>query len=206
MDLYIKPKKKVLIIKRKIIYLKDICESFFSGNIDKNNIDNIIITKINTDKDCEMVISVIDIIRKINLNFENITVSNLGESETLVEYQTKQRNNSKFIEGIKVLFVSFILFTGAATAIMSFHSDAQMPEIFDKFYYIFLGEYSNNTSIIAIPYTIGLGVGIIVFFNHFSKKYITKDPTPIEVQMTTYEKETIESIIDTLEKSVNNNE
>ena len=33
----------------------------------------------------------------------------------------------------------------------------------------------------------GIAVGIIVFYNHFGGKRITKDPTPIEVQMRLYE-------------------
>ncbi len=36
---------------------------------------------------------------------------------------------------------------------------------------------------------------------HFSKKYITKDPTPIEIEMTTYEKEANTSMIDALNKN-----
>ena len=83
---------------------------------------------------------------------------------------------------------------------MSFHSDAQIPKIFQNYYYIFFGEYNDMPLILAIPYTIGLGVGIILFFNHFSKIYVTKDPTPIEIEMTTYEKETNTSIIDALNR------
>ena len=44
-----------------------------------------------------------------------------------------------------------------------------------------------------IPYSIGLAVGIVIFFNHFGKKMLTTDPTPIEVQMTTYEEEVIKN-------------
>ena len=81
---------------------------------------------------------------------------------------------------------------------MSFHSDAEMPKIFQNYYTIFFGESTTSPLILEIPYTIGLGTGIILFFNHFSKKYITKDPTPIEIEMTTYDKETNASIIDAL--------
>ncbi|HAX34118.1 MAG TPA: stage V sporulation protein AA, partial [Tyzzerella sp.] len=42
--------------------------------------------------------------------------------------------------------------------------------------------------------------GIIVFFNHFSKITLTQDPTPIEIEMTTYEKETNASVIDHLNR------
>ena len=44
---------------------------------------------------------------------------------------------------------------------------------------------------IAFSYSIGLAVGIIVFFNHFSKKKLTKDPTPIEIEMKKYNQDLI---------------
>ena len=42
---------------------------------------------------------------------------------------------------------------------------------------------------IELTYSIGLSLGIIIFYNHFGKIKITKDPTPIEVEMKTYEDE-----------------
>ena len=59
------------------------------------------------------------------------------------------------------------------------------------------------SALLSIPYSIGLGMGIIIFFNHFSKFSLTDDPTPIEIEMTTYEKETNASVIDFLEKKRN---
>lgn len=81
---------------------------------------------------------------------------------------------------------------------MSFHSDAQMATVFENYYYIFFNEKVENPMIIDLPYSIGLAVGIIVFFNHFSGKKVTDDPTPIEVEMSNYESEVTDNIIDTL--------
>ncbi|MPN30417.1 hypothetical protein SDC9_177888 [bioreactor metagenome] len=92
------------------------------------------------------------------------------------------------------------MFFGGSTAIMGFHSDAQIPKIFENYYYIFMGERTITPYILTIPYSIGIAFGIIFFFNHFSKKFLTTDPTPIEVQMTTYEKEVNDNVIDTLER------
>ena len=90
------------------------------------------------------------------------------------------------------------------TAIMSFHSDAQIPTVFQNMYKIFFGVESSKPYVIYIPYSIGLAVGIIVFFNHVGMKKISRDPTPIEVEMTTYENESAESIIDRLGKEKKN--
>ena len=81
---------------------------------------------------------------------------------------------------------------------MSFHSDAQMSTVFENYYYIFFNEKVEHPLIIDLPYSLGLALGIIVFFNHFSGKKITEDPTPIEVEMSVYESDVTDNIIDTL--------
>ena len=50
-----------------------------------------------------------------------------------------------------------------------------------------------------MPYSLGLAIGITVFFNHFSRRKETKDPTPIEIQMTLYEQQTVTSMVDSIE-------
>ena len=50
---------------------------------------------------------------------------------------------------------------------------------------------------IEISYSIGLALGIIVFFNHVGGRRITKDPTPIEVAMKNYEKDVDTTLIET---------
>ena len=39
-------------------------------------------------------------------------------------------------------------------------------------------------------------MGIIVFYNHFGGKRITKDPTPMEVQMRQYENDVNTTLVD----------
>ena len=46
-----------------------------------------------------------------------------------------------------------------------------------------------------IGYSIGLGVGIVVFYNHIGKRKITKDPTPIEVALRNYEEDVDKALI-----------
>ena len=42
---------------------------------------------------------------------------------------------------------------------------------------------------------LGLLLGVLIFFNHFGKRKLTTDPTPIEVQMRLYEDEVDTAII-----------
>jgi stage V sporulation protein AA len=154
--------------------------------------------EINSDEDKCYLVSVIDIIRAINTALPGHTISNLGEMDTVVEFNKKTGKSNTLWQYIKIAFVSLLLLAGSTTAIMSFHSDAQIPIIFENYYYMFFNERIENPMIIDLPYSIGLAVGIIVFFNHFSGKKLTNDPTPIEVEMTSYENQVEDNIIDTL--------
>ena len=199
MDIYIKPNEKITVTGRKIVYLKEIGEIWIPEQ-STACIENLVVFEIPENIEKTYLISVMDIIKAITLKLPDATVNNVGEMDILVEYQQKQKAINKLWLYTKITAIAIILFSGASTSIMSFHSDAQIPKIFQNYYYIFFGEYNDMPLILAIPYTIGLGVGIILFFNQFSKIYVTKDPTPIEIEMTTYEKETNTSIIDALNR------
>lgn len=49
--------------------------------------------------------------------------------------------------------------------------------------------------ILEISYSVGLILGVTIFFNHFGKRKVTLDPTPIEVQMRLYEDQVETTVI-----------
>ena len=179
------------------LYLKDVSEVFTDKTM-MNKIKNIRLLSIHAKEETNFLISVMDIVKAIDKTCPGNTVSNLGESDIVIEYSPKKIMDNPFVKWAKIIFVVIVLSVGSATAIMSFHSDAQMPAIFQHFYYIFFNEKVQKPSIIDIPYSIGIAVGIIIFFNHFGGRKITKDPTPIEVEMSHYEQEVTETMVDML--------
>ena len=201
MDIYIKPEKKIYIEKRKLVYAKDIGEIFTQDRAFTDKLKNIIVYEIKSDEKKTHYISIIDVVKAITEAFPEATVNNLGSADVLVEYNPKISKQNNIIYALKVIMVFIIVFFGSTTAVMSFHEDGAIPLVLENYYFMIFGEMAHNPKIIAIPYCIGLGLGIFVFFNHFSKIYLTEDPTPIEVQMTTYENETIANVVETLSHS-----
>ena len=63
-----------------------------------------------------------------------------------------------------------------------------------------MGQPSPGYSILELSYAIGLALGITVFFNHIGGRRITKDPTPIEVEMRIYEKDVNDALIETSDR------
>lgn len=141
-----------------------------------------------------IVFSILKVIERIHEVYPNADVVNCGESDFVVEYQ-KETVKSVFVEKTKLVLVSIIVFFGSAFTIMTFHNDVGILEVFEMFYEQLMGEAKPKITELEISYSIGLAVGIIVFFNHFSKRKITSDPTPIDVEMKKYNKDLINTKI-----------
>ncbi len=198
MDVYIKPVKKFKAEGKRDICLKDIAQVHIPGTSGEK-FKNLILLTIDDKKRCNYLVTIMDIVKSVSNLDSKATIVNMGETDTVIEFYPQPPKNSSFVTWLKVVSISVILFFGAATAIMSFHSDGEIPDIMKGYYSIFYGEEKENPYILEVPYSIGLALGIIIFYNHFSKLKMSCDPTPIEVQMTIYGEEVLKNQLETLE-------
>ena len=78
---------------------------------------------------------------------------------------------------------------------MTFNNDANVTDVFAKLYEMVIGTRADGPTILEASYSVGLAVGIMLFFNHFASWKITVDPTPIEVEMRLYEENLNKTLI-----------
>ncbi len=133
------------------------------------------------------IFSILEIISLIQEDYPNAEVENQGEKDFIIEY-TKESPEGIWVN-VKIIVLCVLIFFGAAFTIMSFNNDIGITELFETFYYQVTGVKSDGMTELEVSYCIGLAVGIMVFFNHFGKKKITPDPTPIQVQLRKYEQD-----------------
>ena len=91
--------------------------------------------------------------------------------------------------------VCVVSFFGAAFAIMTFNNDVSVTQVFQEIYRLVMGTESSGFTILESSYSVGLALGIIVFFNHFATKKLNTDPTPIEVEMRLYEENIVKTLV-----------
>lgn len=142
------------------------------------------------------IVTVVETLQKVDPSLE---FNNLGEMDFIVDYQPKPRRINGW-DWVKTAFICAISIVGAGFAIMTFNNDGNVKDIFSNVYRMVTGQEANGVTILEIAYSIGLPVGIMVFYNHFSKLKFSTDPTPLEVQMRTYEKEVDNTIIENAER------
>lgn len=173
-------------VKHQKVLLSDIAK--LSG-VDKKIVSSIGIIEvfnIKSKKDCKYVFSVMKIIELINESNPEIEIVNLGEKDFVVEYKIPTKTKVMF-EYMKSFFVALIIFFGAAFTIMTFNTDVSVDKVFDVIYKLIMGDEKKGGTILEISYSIGLPIGIIIFFNHFSRLKVRDDPTPIQIEMRLYE-------------------
>ena len=98
-------------------------------------------------------------------------------------------------------FISLIVFLGSAFTIMTFNTDVSVGEQFEIIYTLLLGHEGNGMNILEITYSVGIGAGMIIFFNHYSKKKTEDDPTPVQIEMCSYEKDICSTIVNQANKN-----
>lgn len=141
-----------------------------------------------------MVCTITRLIQEVHKIYPQLEVVSLGEMDVILEYREKKPSDA--FQRIKLGLVCVLLFFGAAFTIVAFHNDIGITDVFERFYQQVVGGQKPEVSLIEISYSIGLAVGITVFYNHFGKKKITHDPTPIQVEMRKYEQDTDTAIIE----------
>lgn len=196
--LYLKAEQNVE-LQSEDVYVKDIGKMTCS---DEHILAKVKAIKLHHFKEGEpkrQVISILKVIAEIEKTFPNVTVENLGEIDVLVELINVDRHKSP-VQTVKIIFVSLISFFGTAFTIMAFHNDIGINEVFMKVYEMVMGQKSDGYSILELSYSIGLAAGIITFFNHIGGRRITKDPTPIEVEMRVYESDVNKALIETADR------
>jgi stage V sporulation protein AA len=130
-----------------------------------------------------VLIDMLLIVRKVKEQFPDMQVEHFGEPHTLVELVTDRKKPSV----VRVALVWVLLFIGSGLAIMNFHADVSMMEVHRRIYELVTGRRVEHPLILQIPYSFGLGAGMVIFFNHLFKKKFNEEPSPLEVEMFLYE-------------------
>ena len=196
--IYIKAEQNVE-MQTEDVYVKDIAKLTCS---DEHILAKVKAIKLHRFKESEpkrQVISLLKIIEEIEKVCPTADVQSIGEPAVMVEYINVNRHKGP-VQAIKLIFVAMVSFFGTSFTIMAFHNDIGINDVFTKIYEMVMGQQGDGYGILEVAYSLGLAIGIIVFFNHIGGRRITKDPTPIEVEMRIYEEDVNKALIETADR------
>ncbi|MBS8264759.1 stage V sporulation protein AA [Mesobacillus boroniphilus] len=179
--IYIRMRNRVQVKPEESLLLKDIAQIIASEDI-YEDLAALPVLKISP-KDHIHIVDVMKVIHFITEIYPDYDVQAVGPPQTIIEVIYKKK-------GMSIPFfilVWFLLFFGAALTIMNFHEDVSMQAVHERLYYMMTGKKVEKPLLFQIPYSIGIGVGMILFFNHVFKKRLNEEPSPLEVEMFNYQ-------------------
>jgi stage V sporulation protein AA len=180
--IYIRMRHRVEARVNEKIILNSIAQ-IIAPEAELSKLENLLIYQI-TEKDRNIVvIDVMQVINKISELSSELEIQTIGPAQTIIEVTAKKKG----VSAPFFLLIWFLLFFGSAMAIMNFHDDVSMRSVQEKIYTIITGKKEPKPWLFQIPYSLGLGLGMILFFNHVFKKRINEEPSPLEVEMFNYQ-------------------
>ncbi len=206
---YLKIEQNVL-VREPSVTLKDIAKITSTNRPLLNKLKQIKVytfhTPANQNKKKKQVevFSVLKIIELIGQEFPSVEIQNIGEKDFVLEYAPM--DEIMWVQYLKTAILCILVFFGSAFTIMTFDNDVGVGEVFADFYQQVMGTESDGFTVLEICYSIGLFLGIMIFFNHMGHKKITHDPTPIQVEMRTYEKDVDTTFIENCGRKGNSND
>lgn len=192
-SVYIRASESVLVNNHEVL-LKDIITIQASDPKLIQQVGNIHVYTFKKDTPAEIIISIMTIINLILKHYPNLEIDNIGEIDVIVKFEPKSKQE-RLKEIFFTIFLCLVAFIGGGYAIMAYNTDIGAKELFNYLSMLFLGDPKKGTFCLSITYAIGLSTGLIIFFNHLGNKKLTKEPTPLEVQMRLYEQDVYTTMV-----------
>ncbi|MEK4564758.1 stage V sporulation protein AA [Alkalihalobacillus sp. FSL R5-0424] len=128
-------------------------------------------------------IDIMTVITSIHSIYPNLDIQVVGSVNSVVYVRQPQKR----LRPAYIALVWLLLFVGSGLAVMNFHEDVSMRAVHIRLYYLVTGEETFYPLWLQIPYSLGLGIGMVLFFNHFFKKRFNDEPSPLDVEMFNYQ-------------------
>ncbi len=181
-SVYIRLRHRVLVQPNDKILIKDIAQIIAEEHL-HNRIKEMVLYQVKPEDRNIIIMDIMQIVENLKKVDPAIEVQLIGPSQMIIEVVYKKRK----ISPVFFLLIWFLLFFGSMLTIMNFHEDVSMQDAHQRLYKIITGKEVEKPLIFQIPYSIGLGLGMIIFFNHVFKKRLNEEPSPLEVEMFNYQ-------------------
>jgi stage V sporulation protein AA len=130
-----------------------------------------------------VVIDMLHVIRAVSEAEPGLDVEFVGEPQTLVTVAARPQ---KPLPGMLAV-AWLLLFFGSGLAIMNVHADVGMMEVHRRMTELITGTKPERPLWFQIPYSIGVGLGMVLFFNRVIRRKLSEEPSPLEVELYLYQ-------------------
>lgn len=180
--MFLRLRKRLAVKPEALITMGDVCQIYWNGEREEA-IKRMPIYRVKPEDGNLIIIDIMQVIQRLRSAYPEAELDIQGSPQIIVEVL----NPRKKANPVLVAFVWILLFVGSGLAIMNFHTDVSMMQVHQRIFYLITGQESKQPLWLQIPYSIGIGMGMILFFNHIFKKKINEEPSPLEVELFMYQ-------------------
>lgn len=180
--IYLRMRHRLEVQMGQTVRLKDCCQLIVEPALEQK-LSELPIHLITPEDEHIVIIDIMRVIKILKGAYPELEVESFGAAQTIVEIILPKKKPQLLL----VLFVCLLLFIGSGLAIMYFHEDVSMLGVHQKIYRMITGKEKQFPLLLQIPYSFGIGLGMILFFNHLFKKRLNEEPSPLEVEMFLYQ-------------------
>jgi stage V sporulation protein AA len=131
-----------------------------------------------------LLIDMLQVVKAIREAEPGMVIETFGEPHVLLEVSSGgEIKPRRFI----LTMAWLLLFFGSGMAMMNFHADVNMPAVQRRITELITGSNAAHPWVFQIPYSIGIGMGMLLFFNRLLRKRLNDEPNPLEVEMFMYQ-------------------
>lgn len=192
--IYLKMNAKIK-LRGDVVRIGDLGKIYCEETTVVNKVKTIQVYRFQKSDQNRCVIGVLKVIELIHKEYPTYTIDIVGETESIVE-QITGKSKSGWMDYLKITLVSALCFFGTMYTIMSYHNDINITNLFEEIYTMVTGMESDGFTALEVAYSVGLSLGIIIFYNHIGKRKLTPDPSPVTVEMRTYEDDVNKSLVE----------
>ena len=180
--IYLRLRYRITVEPETTVYLAQIASIIAPVEI-KRVIQALPIYKIKKADKNTVVLDAISIIEKISTLYPGYDIQIVGPNHTIINVLIEKRK----MPYVFFLLVWLLLFIGSGISIMKVNEDVRMQVVQQKLFYSLTGIWEEKPLLFQIPYSLGLGIGMILFFNHIFKRKINQKPSPKKLEMFQYQ-------------------
>lgn len=131
-----------------------------------------------------LVIDMLHIVRIIKSELPGIAIETYGEPHVLIEVA---HGGAVKPRPVVLALAWLLLFFGSGMALINFHADVNMPAVQRRVTELLTGAADWHPWLFQIPYSLGVGLGMLLFFDRLFRRRPTDEPNPLEVEMFMYQ-------------------
>jgi len=189
--LYLRLRKRIMIKPGGSVTLGQAARLFAADPELESRLQALLLHRHQRNEGNRVVIDLLQIVQSVREAEGTVEIESFGDPQVLIVVaEDPPKPKMLMLVGVWLL-----LFFGSGLAIMNFHTDVSMKEVHIRITELVTGRKNSHPLWFQIPYSFGIGAGMIVFFNRMFRKRFNEEPNPLEVELYMYEENVNDCVI-----------